>query len=63
MSENNKRVVQISLDILVGSEESDFVEEVADELERHGFTVLSASFIDELTDFYQKNYPEMMTLD
>lgn len=61
MNENNKRVVQISLDILVGENVDGFSigDEVADELERHGFIVLGASFVDDMTDFYKRDCPEI----
>lgn len=61
MNENNERVVQISLDILVGENVDGFSigDEVADELERHGFIVLGASFVDDMTDFYKRNCPEV----
>lgn len=61
MNENNKRVVQISLDILAGENVDGFSigDEVADELERHGFIVLGASFVDDMTDFYKRNCPKV----
>lgn len=59
--EDKKRVIQISLDILVGENVDGFSigDEVADELERHGFIVLGASFADDMTDFYKRNCPEI----
>ena len=57
-----KRVKQISLDILVGPEADGekLAQEVADELERHGFTVLGAGFQYDLTDDYKECSPELL---
>ena len=59
--ENKKRVLQISLDIVVGNEcdGTELAEEVAEELEMRGFTVLGAGFQDDLTECYEDNYPEL----
>lgn len=61
MNKNNKRVIQINLDILVDENADGFNigDEVADELERHGFVVLGASFAYDMTDFYKRDYPEI----
>ena len=52
MNENNKRVVQISLDILVGydCDGMNLADDVADELERNGYTVLGAGFQEDMTE-------------
>lgn len=56
------RVKQISLDILVGDKCDGFnlADEVADELNRRGFTVLGAGFQEDMTDFYEENYSELL---
>lgn len=57
-----KKVKQISLDILVNQDVDgeDLAEEVAKELEQHGFLVLGAGFIDDLTDIYEKSFPALL---
>lgn len=56
-----KRVKQVSLDVLVGAETDgeELAQEVADELERHGFVVLGAGFQCDLTDEYKNSLPEI----
>ena len=57
-----KRVKQISLDIVVGPEVDgeELAQEIADELEMRGFTVLGASFQDDITETYKEYYPELL---
>lgn len=58
----DKRVVQISLDIVVGNECDGFelAESVADELNMRGYTVLGAGFQEDLTELYEEQYPELL---
>ena len=60
--QDQKRVLQISLDILVGNEcdGEKLAEEVASELELRAFTVLGASFIEDMTKCYEEQYPELL---
>ena len=60
--QNQKRVLQISLDIVVGSEGDGLrlSDEVAGELERRGYTVVGASFIEDMTECYEKQYSEIL---
>ena len=57
-----KRVKQISLDILVGSETDgeELAEIVSNELERRGFRVVGAGFQDDMTDVYEEHYPKLL---
>ena len=59
----NKRVLQISLDIVVGCECDGY--ELADtvlaELNRRGFNVIGASCVGNMTDEYTKHCPELLT--
>ena len=57
-----KRVKQISLDILVGSETDgeELAEIVSNELERRGFRVVGAGFQDDMTDVYKEHYPKLL---
>jgi ribose 5-phosphate isomerase RpiB len=59
----NKRVVQISLDIVVGCEcdGMELADDVADELETRGYRVLGAGFQDDMTECYVEHYPELFT--
>jgi ribose 5-phosphate isomerase RpiB len=59
---DNKRVLQVSLDIIVGSECDgvELAEEVANELERRGFTVVGAGFQEDMTECYEKQYTEIL---
>lgn len=61
--EIDKRVLQISLDILVGPDcdEIKLADTVQQELNRRGFNVLSASSEDNLTEIYFEQYPELFT--
>ena len=58
-----KRVIQISLDIVVGHEcdGMELADDVADELNRRGFKVVGAGFQDDMTDCYEENYPNLLT--
>jgi hypothetical protein len=62
IEEINKRVIQISLDILVGPDcdGAELAETVAQELNRRAFSVLGTSFIDDLTETYLEHYPELL---
>ena len=55
-----KRVVQISLDIIVGHEVDgmEMADYVADELNRIGFRVVGAGFQEDMTEVYEEQYPE-----
>jgi hypothetical protein len=57
----NKRVLQISLDILVGAECNgvELAEFVQQELNRRGFNVLGAEFQHDMTKTYVEQYPEL----
>lgn len=52
------RVLQISLDIMVGNtcRGDELAEEVAEELDRRGFTVLGACFSEDMTESYKRMY-------
>ncbi len=58
----NKRVVQISLDIVVSCECDgvELADDVAEELERRGFRVVGAGFQEDMTDEYTEHYPELL---
>ena len=60
--ENKKRVLQISLDILVGPEcdGEELAENVANELERRGYRVVGAGFQDDMTECYKEHYTELL---
>ena len=57
-----KRVKQVSLDVVVGEncDGEELAQEIADELERHGFVVLGAGFQYDLTDEYKEHFPKML---
>ena len=59
---DNKRVVQISLDMVVGCEcdGMELADDVADELERRGFRVVGAGFQDDVTEYYEHCCPELL---
>ena len=59
---NKKRVLQISLDILVGPkcDGMELADDVADELERRGFRVVGAGFQEDMTELYEEQYPELI---
>lgn len=59
------RVVQISLDIVVGDKcEVEYLgSEVADELDRGGYWVIDSDFENDVTDFYRTHYPELFSKD
>lgn len=52
----NKRVIQISLDIIVDCECDGFAlaEDASKELERHGFEVIGAGFQEDMTEYYEE---------
>lgn len=58
----NKRVVQISLDIVVGCEcdGMELADNVADELERRGYRVVGAGFQDDVTESYVEYYSDLL---
>jgi len=60
--EDKKRVVQINLDIVVGykCDGIELAEDVAEELNRRGFTVIGAGFQEDMTEFYEEQYPELL---
>jgi hypothetical protein len=58
-----KRVKQISLDIIVYDDELDDGEKLATLIEEHlnsNFHVIGVQFIEDMTDYYNKNYPDLM---
>lgn len=57
-----KRVKQISVDILVDEDKGGCVlaEQIAKDLETAGNIVLGASFQDDLTELYKRDYPELL---
>lgn len=59
---DKKRVVQISLDIVVGCEcdGMELADNVADELERRGFKVVGAGFQEDVTEIYEEQYPNLL---
>ena len=59
---NKSRVVQISLDIVVGygCDGFDLADEVKDELNMRGFAVIGADFQEDMTEFYEKYYPDLI---
>ena len=62
--ENKKRVVQISLDIVVGGtcDGIELAEDVEEELNRRGFTVIGAGFQEDMTEFYEEHYSELLEI-
>ena len=56
------RVKQISCDVVVGDlcDGCDLAEEVANELNRRGYTVIGAGFQEDMTEFYEEHYPELL---
>jgi hypothetical protein len=60
--EVKKRVLQISLDIVVGCkcDGFDLADDVANELNRRGFKVVGAGFQEDMTECYIENYSELM---
>lgn len=56
------RVKQISLDIVVGDkcEGFELANEVACELNMRGFKVIGACFQEDMTEVYEKHYPELL---
>lgn len=58
----NKRVLQISLDIVVGCECDgyDLADEVMAELNRRAFNVVGAGFQEDMTDEYMEYFPNLL---
>lgn len=57
-----KRVIQISFDMIVGEEVdgTEMAYHVADELNIIGFRVVGAGFQEDMTELYEKQYPELI---
>ena len=58
----DKRVVQISLDIVVGID-CDGIEltyDVTNELNRRGFKVIGADFKEDMTEVYKEHYSNLL---
>lgn len=60
--DDKKRVIQISLDIVVGDEcdGMELADDIADELNRRGFRVVGAGFQEDMTGIYKEQYPELI---
>lgn len=58
----NKRVLQISLDIVVGCDCDgyDLADEALAELNKRGFNVVGAGFQEDMTDEYIEYYPHLI---
>lgn len=61
--ENNMRVVQVSMDIKI--DDNADVDEILEYIEKCSsgavdFTIVGSCFSDDLTDVYEKNYPELL---
>lgn len=58
----NKRVLQIRLDIVVDCDCDgyDLADEVMAELNRRAFNVVGASFSTDVTEFYERYYPDLI---
>lgn len=56
------KIKQISLDICVGDacDGCDLSYDIADELDKLGYKVIGASFQDDMTEYYEANYPELL---
>ena len=59
---NQKRVIQISLDVVVThNQDGDrAAEHIADELIRLGYMVVGAGFQEDMTECYEEQYPELL---
>ena len=57
-----KKVKQISVDILVDEDKDGCVlaKQIAKNLEAEGNIVIGASFQDDLTELYKRDYPELL---
>ena len=57
-----KKVKQISVDILVDENTDGCVlaEQIAKDLESEGNIVLGSIFMDDLTELYKRDYPELL---
>ena len=64
MNYHNKRVVQISMDIIVDQtyDGVDLAEDAADELAKLGFEVVGAGFSDDVTDYYEEYCPKLLDM-
>lgn len=60
MKNNNEKVKQISLDVVVGpkTDGEELANQVKEELERRGYTIFGAGFQADLTDEYHMNNEE-----
>lgn len=60
--EDKKRILQISLDIVVGCkcDGMELADDVADELERRGFRVVGAGFQEDMTEIYKEQYSNLL---
>lgn len=59
---DNKRVIQISLDIIVDYEcdGEEYAEDIANELEGNGFIVVGAGFQGDMTELYKEQYSNLL---
>ena len=59
---NDKRIIQISLDIIVDKDcDGDIVSyDVTNELNKRGFKVIGAGFQEDMTEVYEKCYPNLI---
>ena len=57
-----KRVIQISLDIIVDCEcdGEEYAEDITNELEGNGFVVISAGFHGDVTESYKEHYANLL---
>lgn len=57
-----KRVVQISLDIVVNHDQDGYklADHIADELIRCGYMIVGADFQEDMTECYEEQYPELL---
>ena len=62
ISKKQKRVIQISLDIVVDAkcDGMKLADDVAEELNRRGYTVVGACFQEDMTELYEDQYPELL---
>jgi len=57
-----KRVVQLSFDIVIGKDVDgmEMADYIAEELHKIGFRVIGAGFQDDVTEIYEEQYPELI---
>lgn len=57
-----KRVIQISLDIMVGNicDGEEFADIIRNVLSKRGYDVVGAGFQEDLTKYYEEQYPELL---